>query len=333
MFNKWMGLCFLFLILAAMSEGNGLVWADGMDDALPPEASFAPPPLIEEDLPFSPPEVEESFVETPSSLDPDFWPAISQGMILLKPQAEGEIMSSVDRKQMLGRGDTVYLASYEELFSPQMESVIFKRIKPVHHPKTGDYLGDLVQVLGLVKVNEVGEDVSTAEITSSLFPISKHDKIASIDRFVPPPPQTVLLPEDGMEGTIVEVREDRVSNAQHDIVYIDHGSEEGIIPGDQFVVIHSGEQKGFSGKDFSLQERNSNDTESSFPFHIKVISAGNDHESQSKDQSDINIPYREIGTIVVVATQEHTATAKIIKSQEVISKGDTILYFSEEPSP
>ncbi len=280
-----------------------LLWADGLfeDEETSTETLVAPPPpLIEEDRSIEVLEEVDVEVEEAVQSDPDFWNAISKGMILLAPKADGEIAASVDAKQMLGQGDTVYLSSYGELFSPEQESVIFKTLEPVFHPKTGERLGDMVEVLGVVRVDVVGEDVSTGEILRSKNPIYKKDKIASIDRFIPIPPADLVIPEEGAEGTIVAVPEERVSNAQHDIVYIDRGSEEGIIPGDQFVIIHGGERLSVSSK-----------------------------TSQATATEGVNIPYREVGTILVLATQEHTATARIIRSVEEVVKGDTVLYFSQ----
>lgn len=40
------------------------------------------------------------------------------------------------------------------------------------------------------------------------------------------------------------MRDDRLSNGEHDIVYIDQGWKNGILPGDQFEIIHGGEKAG-----------------------------------------------------------------------------------------
>lgn len=301
MIRKKIIFSFIFISIVIIGRDR-LAWADGLEDDAGIEATIKapPPPLISEDISL-PKNEEAADVEQTVKDDLDLWPAISQGMIILNPQADGEITASEDPKQMLGRGDIVYLFSYNELFSPQQESIIFRSIKPVHHPKTGVFLGDLVDVLGIVRVDEVGEDVSTGKIIVSKNPISKTDKIASIDRFIPPPPQTVLFPEEGTEAMIVEVRDNRKSVGQHDIVYIDQGSEEGILPGDLFVITHGGERTTFSTKNVS-----------------------------QKLPEGINLPYREIGKIVILATQDHTATGKIVSSSEEISKGDTILYLSQK---
>ncbi|MFQ5597383.1 MAG: hypothetical protein ACE5GK_04965 [Nitrospiria bacterium] len=295
----------LFLSIIILMESGRFIWADGLEEEMIPETPFnaPPPPLIEKERPISPPidsaEPNEP-PEAPAPPGPDFWATISKGMILSNFKPDGQIAASEDQKEMLGQGDIVYLTSNERLLTPNEEWVVYKEMREVRHPKTGTELGNLVHVLGVVKVRDVGSSVSKAEIVKSIFPISKKDKIASLDRFVPPPPQTFLLPEDGTEGTIVEARENRVNIAQHDIVYIDHGNEDGIIAGDRYVIIHGGERVPFGNR-----------------------------TRESTPENNLTIPYRKVGTMVVLATQERTATAQILDSMEAISKGDTILYTAE----
>jgi len=304
MFKKISIQALLLVLAIGMGAQDDLAWSDGMfeDEEFSTESVVAPPPpLIEAAPAIEVVEAEIAEAEETVQSGPDFWGAISKGMILMTPRADGEIAASVDAKQMLGQGDIVYLSSYDTLFSPGQESLIFKTLKPVHHPKTGVLMGDMVEILGVVKIKEVGAEVSTAEILRSRNPIYKKDKIAPIDQFMPPPPPSLVFPKEGAEGTIVAVPENRLRNAQHDIVYIDHGSEEGIIPGDRFVIIHGGERISVSAK-----------------------------TTGEGMTDDVRIPYREVGTLVVLATQMHTATGKIVSSVEEILTGDSILYLSQQ---
>lgn len=299
--NKQSYLAVVFITGIALSLHGTPVLADGLsaEEALPTTIDAPPPPLLQAEGLIPPPQ-EENVVEQEIAPPPetDLWPIISKGMILLKSEPDGEIISSEDPKELLGLRDTVYLHAEHELFLPGEELIIYRTSRPVFHPITSNFLGDLVQVLGAVRVKTVGKDVSTAEIILSRNTISKLDKVASIDRFILPPAEQSLIPEEGLEAMIIESTENRVSLAQHDIVYIDQGRDEGISPGDQFVVIHGGEREGaFSGSD--------------------------------TPEDNIRLPYREIGTMIVLATQEHTATAKITNSLESISRGDTVLYLHE----
>ncbi len=304
MLKKQTNLVVLFITVLALSVYVTPVRADGLseEDLLPMRGVIdAPPPPLLQAAPLTPTPVEEILsdedISQPTEADP--WTFISKGMILLKPHADGEIAASEDPKQLLGLHDIVYLRSNQEPFSPGEELVVYRISRPVFHPTTASFLGDLVQILGVVRIENTGKDVSTAEIVLSKDTISREDKIAFIDRFILPPTSEIVPLDEGREAMIVETPENRVSLAQHDIVYIDQGRDEGVTPGDQFVVIHGGERQGaFSGQD-SLRK-------------------------------GLQLPYREIGTMVVLATQEHTSTAKITRSLETITKGDVILYVNRE---
>ncbi|MFQ5949522.1 MAG: hypothetical protein ACE5J1_02405, partial [Nitrospiria bacterium] len=198
-----------------------------------------------------------------------------------------------DQRTMFGDGDIVYLTSFRGEFIPEGKWIVFKTIRDVYHPKTDEFLGDLVHVLGMIQIIDADEDIATARIIHSNEPISQGDLIAFVENlFAPADLPDKSLPER-TEGTIVEVREERLNNAQHDIVYIDHGKKDGVVRGDRFAIIHRGKR-------------------------IKIRSP----------RKKIDLPQREVGRLVVLSTQDLTATARIVESIEPISKGDPILFLS-----
>jgi chemotaxis protein MotB len=209
----------------------------------------------------------------------------------MKP--EGEIQAAEDSKIMLGEGDKIYLTSFGEEFVDEGQWVVFKTMKDVYHPKTEEPLGDLVNVLGIVEVTHVNKNRATAQIIHSKEPISRTDYIVSVKNlFQMIDLSDQMLPEN-TEGTIVEVRDNRMNNAQHDIVYIDYGRKDGVVRGDRFSIIHGGQRNDFRTS-------------------IKTV----------------GLPQREVGELVILSTQDRTATARIVESVEPISKGDSILFLS-----
>ncbi len=303
MMEKWSKIEVAFFVLSSFYLGIVVspshVFADGLEiekieTKTPIDAP--PPPVLEAvDALFLPPEEEiVAVVEAPKE---DPWSAISKGMVIQVPRHIGTISASEDQKTMLGQGDVVYLSSDSETFRIDQEWVVYKNIKDVHHPKTETLLGNLVYVLGKVKVLDADEKAATARITRSLEPMTQGDQIAMIESFIPLSTEKGTRPPNGAEAVIIEVREERKNNAQHDIVYIDQGKGEGISQGDQFIVIHGGVRSDTFSKTNLIDSR---------------------------------LPYRKIGKMVVLATQAHTATAKITQSVEPITKGDTLLFQAPE---
>ncbi len=283
----------ILLLLVPIAKADGLA----VEEARPTRSPLGavPPPLVEQegDL-FLPPEPEEVATEIPEPPKEDFWPLVSQGMIMRKPGHAGIITASEDQKQMLGQGDLIYLSTHDDPFFPDQEWVVFETIKDVFHPKTQAPMGKLVHILGLVRVIDVAEDVATARIMRSHAPMEVGNPITFIESFIPLGTEKGLPPEKGSESIVIEVKDARTNNAQHDVVYIDRGKKAGVARGDRFVIVHEGTRKPFS-------------------------------ETRLEDKT---LPYRKVGMMVVLATQAHTATAKIIQSIEPISKGDTVLFDS-----
>lgn len=221
----------------------------------------------------------------------DLWSSMFHGTILSEPKPDGEIVGSKDQKMMMGQGDIVYLTSFKNELVPGKEWIVYKVIKNVYHPKTGRYVGDLVDVTGIVKITEVNKKIATAEIIRSRDPIFLNDQLALVETlFDLSSPSKRSLPE-GLTATIVEARESRLNNATDDIVYIDRGKKDGVLRGDHFNVIRGGEEVGIRSEGEML-----------------------------------HFPEREVGNIVILSSQDHTATGRIVKSAEPISKGNPLLF-------
>ncbi|MFQ5543885.1 MAG: hypothetical protein ACE5FY_05990 [Nitrospiria bacterium] len=299
MFKKVEGGVVFSILISILLLDYQIANADGLSEKEQiPTARFfgAPlPPLVEDEIHISPPPAPtQFFVEEEEVPEPDFWSMISNGLILPDLKPEGEIIASVDSKMMLGQGDIVYMTSYGKPFQENQEWVVYQTINDIHHPKTGKLLGQLINVLGVTQVVDDREGVATARITRSREPINTNDQVASMEKFLDLSPLSIIPPQEGSEGTIVGVQNNRVNSAQHDIVYIDYGRQQGVFSGEQFTVIHEGER-----------------------------------QQLGKTSGKADLPMRNIGTIVILLAQEETSTAKIIQSVESISKGDTILYRSQ----
>jgi len=133
------------------------------------------------------------------------------------------------------------------------------------------------------------EETVTAKILVSYDTIHEGDSLM-------PPQETVESIEgntpsttsgESLQGVIVDVKEGRAAHAQHDVVYIDHGRQDGVRSGDRFAIIRDGKK-------------------------TPAFSFG----------GGVRLPQRTIGQLEVIAVQDTTATAQITESTEVVYKGD-----------
>ena len=201
----------------------------------------------------------------------------------------GSIIGSKDNRELLGDMDRVYIKAPkgEVPIAGDVYRVI-RKVKRVIHPKTGKPIGDLIRNLGVIKVIEVKDDLIAADIVRSIDYITKGDQII-------PRAQAQEVPGNKAQerlrllGYIVETSDGKVANAQFDIVYIDMGRMEGVIPGDNFLIYREGKKtKGYANEEEVLS--------------AEVL----------------------IGSLKILTSQENTSTALVVKSSDTIEKGSIV---------
>jgi len=167
---------------------------------------------------------------------------------------------------------------------------ILRIVKKVTHPKTGVLIGNLVKVLGDLKITAINGKIATGEIINSYDYITKGDRLDSYAET-----EIALIPSDeisspgGINGYIVESMEIKVANAQMDVVYLDKGSRDGLKVGDR----------------------------------LKVVSHGGKGVVPSTGK-ETGLPDQVIGEVQILSLHEDTSTAWIIKSSKDIKRGDMI---------
>lgn len=201
----------------------------------------------------------------------------------------GSIIGSKDNREILGERDRVFIEVPKgEVPIPGEVYRVIRKVKRVMHPKTGKPIGDLIRNLGVIKVIEVKADLIAADIVRSIDYITKGDQII-------PRAQAQEVPGNKAQerlrllGYIVETNDGKVANAQFDIVYIDMGRMEGVLPGDSFLIYREGKKT----KGNSIGEEG---------LSAEVL----------------------IGSLKVIAAQENTSTALVVTSSDTIEKGSIV---------
>lgn len=190
----------------------------------------------------------------------------------------GDNQSSGNR-MLIGKRDVFYL----KLENPTDVAVgdlftVYRRVRKVFHPATGEYLGFVTIRVAVVKVIDTGHALTTGEAILSYGTISPGDPVM---RYVAPPPGENIGQTAGVadvSGMIVELQADRAMSlvSQADVVYVDRGREDGLKAGDL--------------------------------MDLYRHSAG--------------LPPRKIGQLQVLSTEDRTATARIMKANTRVMKGD-----------
>ncbi len=263
---------------AALREGPGI-------DPLA-RAAYAPAAAS----PASPEPVAETEPRTRLALPdrtPDLRQLALQGFLSDdEEQGIGVVLDWTNETLMAAQHDSVYIA----LGRGQSARVgdrftVLRRGQPVDHPVTGQRVGHRYLHLGEVVVTAVDGEVATAEITTSLDPIRRGDRVRAFEpAFVEVRPR---LGDKPVEGVIVAPKYELTTVAEHDIVYIDRGVADGVQVGNTFAVVRPGREATAGG--YSART-----------------------------------PSRTVGRLLVVSTARQTASALVVESLEPLQRGDRI---------
>ena len=148
-------------------------------------------------------------------------------------------------RMMLGWSgtDTLYLklknpgeAALGDLYT------VYRRSRKVFHPITKQYLGYVINRVGVVKVVQPDPVLVGVQVVRSYAPLSPGDPVM---RFTPPAAEEVSEPASSgpdVEGMIVELQADKHMSlvSQGNVVYLDKGHDDGLRSGDSMEVFRTG---------------------------------------------------------------------------------------------
>ncbi len=218
---------------------------------------------------------------------PDFQEPVHQGFISKdEERGTGVVLDWNLETEMASQHDRIYIA----LARGQSARIgdrfsVLRKGKTVRHPVTGWSVGRRYYQLGEVVATAVDGRVVTAEITTALDPIRRGDRVKAFE-----PAVVEVRPKLGtksVDGFIVAPKFELTNVAEHDVVYIDRGTADGVEVGHTFAVVRPG------------------------------------HRASAGGQS-ARTPPRTIGRLLVLSTGRRTASALIVQSNEPIQLGDRI---------
>ncbi|MGF1511955.1 MAG: LysM peptidoglycan-binding domain-containing protein [Myxococcota bacterium] len=201
----------------------------------------------------------------------------------------GQVVGSFSEAVQLDDYDIIYLQMRGPV-SGGDELAVYRRLREINHPVTGQFMGYAVAVIGQVRVRDSTPTVTSGIISRTFRPIERGDYVgpfpANWGQRVDPTPNQAET-----NGYIVETTEDLlVLVGEHHYVYIDRGRRDGVQIGNRFQVIQRGD--GFT--------------------------------------RDVNgFPYEEVGTVMVIDVQETGSTGLVVESVRSLSVGDRIAMRAE----
>lgn len=197
---------------------------------------------------------------------------IKSGWISDEFPSVGEITYSPMNRNMIGKGDTVYIELFDrETLGQNTPSLIvtekqkpdapqkfyaIRDIKIVTHPVTEEVIGHQIRVLGILKVIGKNDNVIKAKITHSFEEVHTGDGLLPYTEMEPP-----LIPESArtpdINGYIIESHLNSYLLGEGDIIFLDKGEKDGLEVGDVFSVFSNSPVKRPLGKIQILSLRSS----------------------------------------------------------------------------
>ena len=206
----------------------------------------------------------------------------------------GSIIDSPLDRSTLSKGDNVYTdIGLSKNATLEKKYLIYRKIKEVKHPVTQEDMGFLIKIVGTLKIKEFKEERSVALITDSYEEIERNDLITDrIELKIPMIDPSLQPPKKNIQGYIISAKDERRSVGLRDIVYLDVGKRQGVVPGDRFIA-------------YKIKE------ETTGVFTKKVI---------------FQYPKIIIGELKIISTRDETATALVTKSIQELDIGEKVEY-------
>lgn len=198
-----------------------------------------------------------------------------------------EIIGAFEPKELIGPNDSFYV-KMNKVFVPVGEYVQIYRVNgEIENPKTGDLVGYKTQILGRGKVIDINKkDIATIKIVKGYDSVERGDRITPWKEL--PTNIKITKAESKITATILSGFEDRQILGSGNVVFLDKGLKNGLELGNMLTIYR----------------------------HADGLSEA--------DEEDVNdFPSEKIAEIVVIKSDEKTATAIITKSLIDVVSGDT----------
>jgi LysM domain len=158
-------------------------------------------------------------------------------------QTSAEIVGAAIERIMLSSGDEIYL-SYPDGKPPQVGSLyaIYSPTQDVKHPDTGRKIGTYVLLLGEVKILDVKKGKNAHGIITDVTDegvIERGNRVGTLKTQF----QAVATvpPEKSVEGVIVGILHTYLLIGEGQLVVIDRGRRDGLVPGNVMQAVRRGD--------------------------------------------------------------------------------------------
>ncbi|HJZ67294.1 MAG TPA: hypothetical protein VKF81_04035 [Blastocatellia bacterium] len=236
-------------------------------------------------------------------------------------------------KVTFAQGDVVYLNRGRSTgIQPGAVYNIIRPVGELNHPFSKKRLGYYVRELGMLRVVEVGERTSAAEITVSCDTIEFGDLLKPYEESLGPAARDARpLPKyregsGGINGQIVMSPGFHENLSANRVVFIDLGTRQDVHPGDSFTIYREiGAREGVTNtpKDNVVKRRSDGYDSDRFrggEYSIQATRAPRDRVLRERPQ----LPRKVLGELVVLKVEKSASVALITRTTAEVQIGDLV---------
>ena len=200
----------------------------------------------------------------------------------------GTVVGSQDPIGNLSEGDLIYIRveSGKKLMAGD-RLAIARVAGEIKHPATEKKVGHAVVFPGRVVVLDGNGPIFRAKIEKTFGAVIQGDLVMASP---PPPPPVISIRTQGrLQGVILSPVEDEWNISEREFVFIDRGTQHGVIVGDLFSIY-------------------------TLPYYTEEM-----------EKSKEKLPLLKVGEGVVISATPETSTMLVTQSSQAIYAGDTIV--------
>ena len=211
------------------------------------------------------------------------------GFILTDEKPLGILVDSVDNRILLTEDDMVFLKMTDISTVTIGDTYgLFQRGKVITHPHTNKKIGTMMDNLGFLQVTEINGETVVAKINKAYLEIFRG---AELFEYIPQRKEiTLQRGTTDQKGYIVAERDNKATMSTNDIIFIDLGSDAGLVSGNLFYI---------------SRPRTASD-------------------QMVKQAGKIQLPDAVLGAAITIETRAKTSSAIVIKSADAAFIGDDV---------
>ncbi len=153
-------------------------------------------------------------------------------------QASAAVLGNHDEHYWISEMQRMIISAGEGHTEVGENFTVFRVRRRVTHPITHRPVGFLVEIVGRTEVAEVHPETSFATVTTAYAEIEPGDRLLPHDEL--PQDFQSRPPGQPLSGTVLAQQPHRLWSARGDVVMLDRGSEDGVGPGNEFIVFRAG---------------------------------------------------------------------------------------------